>query len=212
MHNSFVSYIVRHFPGQNKRYIRGPGMDGFDMASIVSTGYSYLHLWLAGRKDYAIYLTGYSRGGSGVIGVAQRLNDVNVKVKSMMLFDAVDRALGVSTSEIPNNVERVVHARRDPHLFSRDSFGNCGTRWSAPTKVEMKFFAGTHGAVGGVPDPVPHGKRSSDFVKEFGELIPSTVLTYQQDHAAAKTVWAWAQPRLWRDGFFGPQKNTIGNV
>jgi hypothetical protein len=182
------------------------------LATIVSTGYSYLHLWLASRKEYEIYLTGYSRGGSGVIGVAQRLKDANVKVKSMVLFDAVDRALGVSTNEIPNNVERVVHARRDPHLFSRDSFGNCGTHWSAPTKVEMKFFSGTHGAVGGVPDPVPHGKRGSDFVKEFGELIPSTVVTYQQDHAAAKTVWAWVQPRLRRDGFFGPPKAASGIV
>jgi hypothetical protein len=132
-----------------------------------------------------------------------------VKIKSMVLFDAVDRALGVSTSEIPNNVERVVYARRDPHLFSRNSFGNCGTRWSAPTKVEMKFFPGTHGALGGVPDPVPHGKRGTDFIKEFGELIPSTVVTYQQDHAASKVVWAWVQTRLVRDGFFGSQKDKI---
>ena len=124
-------------------------MDGFDMAVIAAKGYEYVHLTLATQPKALIYLTGYSRGAAGVIAVAQRLAKDNVKVRAMMLFDAVDRAWGIDTEDIPNNVEHLVHARRDPYAFTRNSFGNCGTKWHTPTKCEMKLFRGTHGAIGG---------------------------------------------------------------
>lgn len=98
---SFVAYILRHSKAKLKKYIRGPWSEGFDMASIVSTGYTFVHLGLAANKGARILLTGYSRGGSGVIGVAQRLKTEGVKVHGMVLFDAVDRAVGVDTAVIP---------------------------------------------------------------------------------------------------------------
>jgi hypothetical protein len=36
-----------------------------------------------------------------VIAVAQRLARENIKVRVMVLFDAVDRAIGIDTTEIP---------------------------------------------------------------------------------------------------------------
>ncbi|HET8935134.1 MAG TPA: SNF2-related protein [Polyangiales bacterium] len=96
------------------------------------------------------------------------------RVRAMVLFDAVDRALGIDTAEIPSNVERVVHARRDPYAFSRNSFGNCGVRWHAPTKYELKYFRGTHGAVGGVPWQTPKGSKSTEAIKERGEATPTS--------------------------------------
>lgn len=88
------------------------------------------------------------RGGAGVIAVAQRLKEDRRRVHTMMLFDAVDRAIGVDTARIP--LDRVIHARRDAVMESRPSFGNCGTAWGSPTKCEVRLFRGTHGAIGGV--------------------------------------------------------------
>ena len=204
MHTSFVRYIVRSSPAKAKRYERGPTNDGLDMAAIVGKGYTYVHLNLVAEPKAQVLLVGYSRGGAGVIGVAQRLAKDNVKVSAMVLFDAVDRAIGIDALEIPNNVERVVHARRDPYAFSRNTFGNCGTKWQAPTKYEVKYFRGTHGAVGGVPWPTPKGARSTDMIKERGEATP-TLINYTQDAYAAKEVWAWVRPRLAAYGFIGTQ-------
>lgn len=207
MHTSFVKYIVGHSPANAKRYERGPAFDGFDMATIAAKGYQHVHLNLAVHPKAPVFLTGYSRGGAGVIAVAQRLAKDGVKVSAMMLFDAVDRAIGVDSTDIPNNVERVVHARRDPYAFSRNSFGNCGTRWHAPTRCDMEFFRGTHGAIGGCPWSVPPGGRADDMIKELGEATP-TLITYAQDAHAAKEVWAWVKPRLTAHGFFGQQSTA----
>jgi hypothetical protein len=202
MHTSFVSYIVRNSPARIKRYERGPAMDGIDMTAIAAKGYEYIHLNLVALPKAPVFLTGYSRGGAGVIAVAQRLAKDNVKVRAMVLFDAVDRAIGIDSTDIPNNVECVVHARRDPYAFTRDSFGNCGTQWHAPTKCDVKYFRGTHGAIGGCPWPVPRGGKRGDLIKEFGEVTP-TLITYAQDAHAAHAVWTWVKPRLTAFGFFG---------
>jgi len=207
MHTSFVRYIVQKSPIKSKRYERGPGMDGLDMAVIAAKGYDYVHLHLVAQPKVPIFLAGYSRGGAGVIAIAQRLARDNVTVNAMVPFDAVDRALGIDTLDIPNNVERVVHARRDPYAFSRNSFSNCGTKWHAPTKYELKYFRGTHGAVGGVPWPTPKGGKSTDMIKERGEATP-TLINYTQDAYAAKEVWAWVKPRLDAHGFFGKQQTV----
>jgi hypothetical protein len=212
MHNSFVSYIIRHTSAKMKQYIRGPGFDGIDMASIVASGYAFVHLNLIAHKDAPVFLTGYSRGGAGVIGIAQRLEGVGVKVAAMMLFDAVDRAIGIDTAEIPRNVERVVYARRDPDSASRGSFGNCGTHWRAQTKCDMQYFRGTHGALGGVPWPVPPGGKATDLISEgFPEMEPTKV-SYAQDLHAAQEVWTWVKPRISALGFLGQQPGTRTTV
>jgi hypothetical protein len=114
----------------------------------------------------------------------------------MMLFEAVDRAFGIDSTDIPNNVEHVVYARRDRYAFTRNSFGNCGTKWHAPTKRDVKYFRGTHGAIGGCPWPIPRGGKATDFISEFGEATP-TLITYAQDADVAQAVWASLdRPRL----------------
>ena len=99
-------------------------------------------------------------------------------------------------------VEHVVYARRDPYAFTRNSFGNCGTKWHSPTKCDVKYFRGTHGAIGGCPWPIPRGRKATDFIREFGEATP-TLITYAQDAYAAQAVWEWVKPRLITHGFFG---------
>jgi len=171
------------------------------MEVIAGKGYKYVHLNLVSQPKAPVFLTGYSRRGAGVIAVAQRLAEDNVKVRAMVLFDAVDRALGIDTAEIPSNVERVVHARRDPYAFSRNSFGNCEIRWHAPTGHELKYFRGTHGAVGGVLWQTPQGAQSTEAIQARGAT--PTLINYTQDAYAAKEVWAWVKPRLSAYGFFG---------
>jgi hypothetical protein len=201
MHTSFVRFIVGQSGARAKRYERGPAADGFDMAAIVAKGYEFVHLNLVPRPKAAVLLAGYSRGGAGVIAIAARLAKDKVNVRSLVLFDAVDRAVGIDASDISRNVEHVVYARRDPNAFTRRTFGNCGTRWHAPTKCEMHYFRGTHGALGGCPSPVPPGASRSDFISEgFPEASP-TLITYEQDARAAHEVWTWVSARLRRYGY-----------
>jgi hypothetical protein len=167
MSRSFVSYIVRNSPARVKRYERGPALDGLDMAIIAAKGYEFIHLQRVAQRKAPVFLTGYSRGGAGVIAIAQRLAKDNITVSGMVLFDAVDRAIGIDAAEIPRNVEHVVHARRDPHAFTRDSFSNCGTRWHSPTRCDVGYFRGTHGALGGCPWPIPPEGKSNGFIQEF---------------------------------------------
>lgn len=203
MRNSFVNYIVRHTSADYKRYLRGPGWDGLDMAMIANSGYQFVHLLLAAHPGALVFLTGYSRGGSGVIDVAARLQRSGVQVAGMMLFDAVDRSPTSSGSTVPNNVLRLVHAKRDQNSFSRFSFGNCANNWHHPTRCDVRHFWATHGGMGGTPWTPEPGVRRTEFVSEgFPEPTP-TLVTYNQDIAGAREVWAWSEPRLRSMGFMG---------
>lgn len=82
----------------------------------------------------AVLLAGYSRGSAGVIAIAARLAKDKVNVRSLVLFDPVDRAVAIDASEISRNVEHVVYARRAPNAFTPRTFGNCGTRWHVPNR------------------------------------------------------------------------------
>jgi hypothetical protein len=209
MRSSFVSYIVRSSPASCKRFMRGPAWDGLDMSILIAEGYAFVHLNRITHPQAPVFLIGYSRGGAGVVAVATRLARDNVKVTGMVLFDAVDRALGATADEIPTNVERVVYARRDTNAFTRRSFGNCATRWHAPTRCDMKVFRGTHGALGGVPARPEPGVPKTQFISEgFPEASP-TFISYDQDALAARAVWTWVEPRVRSLGFFGSSAATL---
>ena len=212
MSNSFVAYIIRHSKAKLKRYIRGPGFDGTDMVALVSNGYEFVKLALAANKGAEVLLTGYSRGGAGVIAVAQRLKADGTRVNAMILFDAVDRAIGVDTARIPDNVDRVIHARRDASMMSRLSFGNCGTTWGSPTKCEVRLFRGTHGAIGGAHWKCPPDKKSTDLIVEAWEIASSTKVSYAQDLICAKEVWGWVRPRIQKYGFLENRTSGPGSI
>ena len=69
--------------------MRGPAFDGLDMSVIIHAGYEFVHLCKAVQPNAKVLLTGYSRGGAGVIGVAARLGKDNV---SVIVADVVPRA------------------------------------------------------------------------------------------------------------------------
>ena len=144
------------------------------------------------------------------IDVADRLSEDGVSVDGMILFDAVDRSLAINSTEIPRNVLRLVHARRNPQTNSRHSFSNCGTVWHAPTKTTQAFFWGTHGALGGVPNLPPKDAKSTDLISEYFEPTGSKV-SYAQDRRCASEVWTWVSPHVERLGFLGGKPSQASN-
>lgn len=115
---------------------------------------------------------------------------------------ARDRSLAINSTEVPINVKHLVYARRDPRASSRNSFGNCGTIRYPGTKVSMRSFWGTHGALGGVPWKAPPGAKATDFISESLELTGSKV-SYVQDLRCAQEVWTWVSPQLATLGILG---------
>lgn len=201
MQHSFVRFIHTHSawraPGMNW-YRRGPYNAGLAMPMIVGAACSWADMAHLAHPEEKYLLTGYSRGAAAVVAVAQHLERRRLRVSGMVLFDCVDRAVGVDASRVPTNVERLVHVMRSPSAGSRESFGRSGLAvTTSRTNYEYRFFHGTHGAMGGVP---AHGGRPGDLIDE-GTPDWGTRVTYAEDAEAARNVWRWVHPRLQRLGF-----------
>jgi len=176
-------------------------------------------------EDVDIFLTGYSRGGAAVIHLAHLLKEKGIPVRAMYLFDAVDRTLERFNTTIPRNVEVCYHALRDPRANSRKWFDNCGTTPSvSTTRMHMKTFFGTHGAIGGLPQtktdekgfvvedllkersksqrsaPVTRGSSALfayDLLQEHTRT--QTAVTAAQNRMASEDVWNWMRSNvLWQ--------------
>ncbi len=164
--NSFVNTIVRNSNAKYKHYLRGPASDGVDMIALASKAYTFIHLHRHAHPHTRILLTGYSRGGAGVVDVARRLKKDGVTVDGMVLFDPVDRSGTSDAYDVTNNVLHMVKALRSTLTLSRISFNNCATSWHAPTRCEAKYFWATHGGLGGCPWAVVPGERPTQFIDE----------------------------------------------
>lgn len=89
--------------------------------------------------------------------MAQSLSSANeseptLRVHFMGLYDSVDMTWnGADTMTIPPNIDWYAHAMRDPALGSRSSWGNTSNDILCSVRHRTRFFAGTHGALGGAP-------------------------------------------------------------
>ena len=206
MANSFVHRLCT---GQQRaKYIRGPVTLGGGLLAAIEMGVQFVvtQRKLAPREP--VLLTGYSRGATGVVCIAKRLKNLNIRVQALMLFDCVDRHIAVDAHSIPNNVDYLAHVMRDPKAKSRLSFGNDGLAYSHPTKLSFcKHYMCTHGGMGGVPWKPPQGKTMNDYVDEgVGEALMTPVpnmiynyhtnVTFAQDEAVSKQIWRDVQPFL----------------
>ncbi|PRD49897.1 hypothetical protein C5750_24025 [Phyllobacterium myrsinacearum] len=152
--NSFVNRMSREWDTPAKFYRRGPSIDGIGTANLAFAAFEHVHKLYSQKtgKPKRIFLAGYSRGGAAVAKVCDLLQDKNIPVHGLFLFDAVDRAMLITPSFIPRNVRFCFHARRDPRCNSRNSFGNYGTKAHRENTIyREKFFYCTHGGMGGVP-------------------------------------------------------------
>jgi len=198
--NSFVKKICS--PADNTKYFRGPVTFGGGLMDAINGGFNFV---INRRKivgdDVPVLLTGYSRGAAGAVCIAKKLKDKNVKVRAIMLFDCVDRHIGIDASVIPQNVEYVCHVVRDPLSESRESFSNDGLKYYPPTNFPAAYkFMCTHGGMGGTPWKVPNGGSPTDFIDE-GFPDGMTKITYKQDEFVSKTVWNFVKPFLKTHGF-----------
>lgn len=178
----------------NKKYFRGPIGPGGGLTDAINAGYEFIkgrHGW-AGH-DNRILLTGYSRGGLGVLVIADKLKKLNLKVAAMLLFDAVDRHVVWDMPVVPDNVENVLHLRRSPLSDSRISFGNCGTSATRSTAYTEQYFMCTHGGVGGTF--WQRGEHApTDRIYEGFPDNRLTQITYEQDERVSGDVWKAALP------------------
>ncbi|CAN5232442.1 hypothetical protein BH20ACI1_BH20ACI1_00340 [soil metagenome] len=198
--NTFVSRICRAKP--NSKYLAGPVLLGGGLPEAITAGVKFIEEQVKkpGNKQ-PVLLTGYSRGGLGVIVIAEELKKKNINVEAMLLFDAVDRHGGFNAASIPNNVANVLHNIRDPLSSSRESFGNCGLQSTAPTNypTPTKYMC-THGGMGGAPWLPAKGQAETDFIDE--EYYDGwTKITFKQDAFVSNKIWQDCQPFMAKYGF-----------
>jgi len=195
-HGSFVLNFYNDYIGSGgKDYENGPNLFGGGVSSTVNKVYNNIYDVLKKNPKEDINLVGHSRGGLIVILVAKKLHDnpppcTKGEIKFMGLYDAVDRYLWADGSVIPDNVDFVAHARRDPGVHSRPWFGNTGTSGG---KVYMQqFFWVTHSGAGGDPWGGDHPTING---------VPT--ITQQQDIDDSKQVDEWMRNNARMTGLNG---------
>ncbi len=137
-----------------------------------------------------IFLAGHSRGGCAVIYIAQKLKEKGINVKAMFLFDAVERTvalltkgedlLGSQFDEIPDNVGKCYHARRDRSIatYYEDS----------ESKLKLDCLMETHGAIR-TTGPTLELARNSDSCRRMRILIiQNRKLGYDIENEKMKVV------------------------
>ncbi|MBT0957851.1 hypothetical protein IV417_10655 [Alphaproteobacteria bacterium KMM 3653] len=167
--NSHVRTFWKNWHGSRSYYLRGPDADGGDThvrASAIAKKVISDHATKQGR----IILCGYSRGAAAVIQASHELKRAGLKVDVLMLFDAVDRAVGITETVIPSNVAQCFHAMRDPAAKSREIFGNVGTTFEPGVFYQQRKFHCTHGGVGGTPWTTA---KANGYISEMDEVSPS---------------------------------------
>ena len=198
--NSFVTRLA--WKGDsNFGYWRGPIIPGGGLARAVRQAFNFIEEKARSTRGVTnVLLTGYSRGATGIVVLAKKLQDIDIQVRAMLLFDCVDMHLFLDAETIPKNVKNVWHLTRHPEAGSRTSWGN-DALWYYPsdTKMERKEFMCTHGALGGVPSSPGEGQSAGDFIKEFGS--GTTNITYAEDARMAAVIWADVQPFCLQHGF-----------
>lgn len=153
-HSSFISRLVRQAGGlaNHAYYMRGPTNLGLECAKQADRVATIIAARKIGVHGERVFLAGHSRGGAIVIVAARHLHARGIPVDAMFLFDAVDRSVVISgTNVFTPNVRAVYHALRDKGVKSRAWFGNCGLVGAFPGQLEMKRFFTTHAGVGGTP-------------------------------------------------------------
>lgn len=219
---SFAKSFVRKIcntSGYPSKYERGPLIHGGNLVNAINIGIMFIQRELALDPTMDVLLTGYSRGAAGVITIAQNLAKV-IPIKAMMLFDCVDRSADVDSMLISDNVQNVLHVRRDPLSSSRETMGNSGYTYGAKTNYREAYFMCTHAGMGGTPWPLD-GHDPNDFIFESGAAKPKfkiahpgtawplpeiqdagTTITYKQDKWVSENkVWPYCEPWLLQQGF-----------
>jgi len=158
---SFVRDFCKQIKGNTSKgkYIRGPGIAGFSTDNKARELYEIIKEQFLSHyengKYLKIMLAGYSRGSVAVCTVANLLNEDNIPVHGLFLFDPVDRTTTIwgNDTTIPKNVSYVYRTQRKSTTSSRESFGtDCNKFWNGSSvHTTPTPFETTHGGMGGCP-------------------------------------------------------------
>lgn len=195
---SFVTRLART-GSANTAYWRGPLADGTGLLAARNGAFDHIQAKL-NENGGPVLLTGYSRGAAGVVSLASKLQDANIDVEALLLFDCVDRHMWIDADIIPNNVKNVLHVVRDPNSGSRESFDNDGLRYRSPTKIEAYKFMCTHGGMGGCPWTRPQNVKGTALIDEGG-VDGMTKISYDEDRRVSDHIWGFIQPFCTKFGF-----------
>jgi hypothetical protein len=195
MRGSHTRMVYLQWPNSHQAYFRGPTVDGFKTREIAEKAAESARKLRGSPGVTRLFMFGHSRGGAAVIHAARLLQEQNILIEFMGLFDAVQMTTTVDAAVVPANVLMVRHARRNPSTRSRPGWGNCGTRTAAvlPNYAERFFFC-THGAVGGTPYPREYEDHRG-FIHEAGEHL-STKVTARDDERGSKSVWEYMKEEI----------------
>lgn len=155
---SYVHKVFERSPenSQNKIYIGGPDVLGLQSYKLFRQAMAFYESRTVVRGQM-VSLVGYSRGAYICICLANALQHKGTPVRFLGLFDAVSRQdlanvdYGSETEVIPGNVQRCVHARRNPSVGSRTFFGNAGLAAAPSVDFHTQMFSATHSGMGGMP-------------------------------------------------------------
>ena len=201
MANSFVNRLAGK-AGDNTGYWRGPITPGGGLTDAINQAFHFIEQKVKSTRGLrSVILTGYSRGATGVVVIASKLQKIGIEVDAMLLFDCVDMHLFFDAETIPQNVRNALHLTRQAEAGSRTGWGNDAIfYYPEHTKLDRWSYLCTHGAMGGVPS-VPSGDETgSSLVKEFG-TIGTTNVTYNDDAKTSAVIWADVQPFCLQHGF-----------
>ncbi|WP_342360224.1 hypothetical protein [Terrarubrum flagellatum] len=218
MDYSFVHSIYLNSGISRKFYHRGPSLTGAESGIIGIRGLlDYLAgLRSADKSEIVeVFITGYSRGAMITVYLANRIHEFNllnklgeratslvkrsfgfatespaeIKIKSMMLFDAVSSdatMYGPGIRVIPPCVEEVYH-----FVCRESSTALPRSRWyfnrirldidSRYTRSEILSFGCTHAAIGGLPGQGDHRlptTRAGVAAAALGELAKPTIIAH----------------------------------
>ena len=193
--NSHVKVLSDYWNEGPAHYRRGPWWQGdWTYVEAYRIHKAVVADW---KKDDAVFLAGYSRGGAAVIEIAKWLRDDGIPVECLVLLDPVDRTRmmgdswnGWQDSAIVDTVRQVIYAQRSPNALSRESFGNCGLVRHGNIGLDHKRqFHATHGGVGGTPWSKPVIGVIDEGAPDF-----KTNVTVPMDNAGSAAVQKW----IWR--------------
>ena len=182
--------------GTKAQYNRGPLVLGGGLHAAVITGRSFIESERSRKgSSEPILLTGFSRGGLGVLLIARDLERKGIPVEAMLLFDAIDMYMFDSVEKVPSNVRNVWHARSDPAAHSRQNWRkkDCGgDPGNAQVNYTENFYRCTHGAMGGTPQH--DDSKPDEYISEFGS--GKTNVKYRDNPIISRRVLLEAQPFL----------------
>jgi pimeloyl-ACP methyl ester carboxylesterase len=164
MAGSFCTQLKARF-GTRAQYERGPSFEGYRVRERGQRAADFLDRAAKVGCDQ-LFLAGYSRGGSAAVFAASILENMGRQISAMFLFDPVARHLTIGGEGIPANVNYCRAALRsdDPALIRkyegffpdpisanpmRPSFGHMNLMPAGSTRLDVRRFRGSHGALGG---------------------------------------------------------------